>query len=285
MENDRSDGRFQELQEALTKANEKYNEKKLMLNNALKDIEKLEMNNYALITMYTRLEQERDELKLENQSLISLNASMPQRKVSKGKFSADLPVMFHGIAGSVSRKVLLCCDRETKELDVIGENLRRNWRRRGEDATGEGIRASSDTKVVPSSPFKLADRRQYFTPSFQNEKEMVINMVNEEMASPTWTSHFPTDVHREECRRAICNNLQLKGQVKQTLSDRMSGRKRNARDKMFQLLGYFEILSGKSKTTNQHEDCERESQKREVHEKLVVKDHVVSDQYIYDFSV
>ena len=282
---DRSEQRFRELREELATANEKYNEKKAMLSNALKDNDKLEMNNHALITMYNRLEQERDELKLENQSLRSLNASVPHRKLSKKTFSADLPVMFHGIAGSISRKLLRWCDRETKEHDMMGDVLRRNWRRRSEQAIRGGITVSTETKLVPSSPLKLADRRQYFTPSFQNEKEMLIMMVDEEMESPTWASHFPTQMHKEECRRAICNNLQLKGQVKQTLSDRMSGRKRNARDKMFQLLGYFELLSRKSKTTNQHEDSERESQKREVHEKLVVKDHVVSDQYIYDFSV
>ena len=276
---ERSEERFVELREALVKANENYNEKKAMLSNALKDIEKLEMNNYALITMFNTLEKERDELRLENQSLRSLNSSAPRRKVSKGKFSSELPVVFHGIASNISRSILGCCDRETKELQVRGEDIRRNWDRRSEKARAEGISIGEGSKIVPTSPFHLADRRQYFTPSFQNEKEMLTMLVDEEISSTTWALHFPTEVHKEECRKAICGDVQLTAQIKQTLSDRMSSRKRNARDKLFQFLGYLLLLSRKSKTGTAHEENERKQQKREIQEKFVVRNGTV-----YDFS-
>ena len=273
-----------DLREELSSLKEKFNEKKTMLKKALTDIETHEMNNKAMVTMFTRLEQERDELKLENMSLKRMNAAIPHRKAPKSKYSSDLPVMFQGIATSISKNILRWCDRETKELEVMGDALQRNWHRRSEKAIGDGIKITNSDVIVPKSPLKVADCRQYYTPSFQNEKELLMMMTDEEMASAMWYSHFPTEKHKDDCRKIICDDNQLKAQVKQTLSDRMSARKRNARDKLFQFLGYFLVLSRKSKSVNEQEESERRSQKEEIHEKFVVKEVIVGDEVFYDFS-
>lgn len=273
-----------ELREELSSLKEKFNEKKTMLKKALTDIATHEMNNKAMVTMFNRLEQERDELKLENISLKRLNAAIPRRKAPKTKYSSDLPLMFQGIATSISKNILRWCDRETKELEVMGDALQRNWHRRSEKAIGDGIKITDSDVIVPTSPSKVADCRQYYTPSFQNEKELLMMMIDEEMASTMWYSHFPTEQHKDDCRKIICDDSQLKAQLKQTLSDRMSARKRNARDKLFQFLGYFLVLSRKSKSANEQEESERMLQKEEIHEKFVVKEVIVGDDIFYDFS-
>ena len=250
-----------ELREEVSSLKEKFNEKKTMLKKALSDIATHEMNNKALVTMFNRLEQERDELKLENISLQRLNAAIPRRKAPKNKYSSDLPVMFQGIATCISKNILRWCDMETEELEVMGNDLQSNWHRRSEKAIGDGIKITNSDVIVPRSPLKVADDRQYYTPSFRKEKEFLMMMIDEEMASAMWCFHFPTEQHKDDCRKMICDDIQLKGQMKQTLSDRMSARKRNAKDKLFQFLGYFLVLSRKSKSANEQEERERTSQK------------------------
>ena len=126
----------------------------------------------------------------------------------------------------------------------------------------------------------IARQRSYFTGSFRTEKDMLLMMVKEELNLLTWASHFTDEEQRDACCEEVMNGGVLQNRIKQTLSDRIGGSKRNARDKLLQSLGYSYLLSTRSKPSNEMEERKKEKQRQEFHDKFAVK-----QGNGYDFSI
>ena len=115
----------------------------------------------------------------------------------------------------------------------------------------------------------IAERRAYYTPSYNTEKNFLLEMVRDEYNSGKWESLFQEPGQLKACEDAISEDRGLGMRLKQTLSDSLGGRKRNAKDKLFQRLEYFYLLSRHPKPKNDRERAEMTKQKSEAVQKLL----------------
>ena len=115
----------------------------------------------------------------------------------------------------------------------------------------------------------IAERREYYTPSYNTEKNFLLEMVRDEYNSGKWDSLFQEDGQLKACEDAISEDRGLGMRLKQTLSDSIGGRKRNAKDKLFQCLGYSYLVSRHPNPKNDRERAEMTKQKNEAVQKLL----------------
>ena len=257
---------------------------KQLVNKYKTKLKKSEENNVQFTLMNKLMIEQLDiakteirTLKAENESLRAFTINTEgrgttpvQKKQSRGKrYEIGVDVTFLGIATTIERKLLHWCHRETKELQHTGEELKRLWRRRGIRCERNGIAGERSNLHIPFPPMVIAERREYYTPSYSSERSFLLEMVRDEYNSGKWESLFQEEGQLRACEEAISADRGLGMRLKQTLSDCIGGRKRNAKDKLFQCLGYSYLVSRHPKPKNDLEHAEMRKQKNEAVEKLL----------------
>ena len=179
------------------------------------------------------------------------------KKPSRGRrYGIEVDVNFLGIATTIEKKLLHWCHGETKELQHMEDDLERLWRRRGILCETNGISGESGNFYIPFPPMLIAERREYFNPSCNSERSVLLEMVQDEHRSGKWESFFQEPGQLKACEDAIADDRRLRMRLKQTFSYCLGGRKRNSKDKFFQCLGYSYLVSRHPKPKNDQECAE-----------------------------
>ena len=183
---------------------ERINELKQELLQTKEELTSSELQRKGNSFTLSNLTEQNNRLKLENENMKSMTVQTQSEQVDKNrrpkdlssKFADKVPIMFQEIATNDNSRILEWCDKETKEIEFVGEPLRRNWNRRSEQGMQNGIDLSNGSKIIPTASLRVAAHRSSFTPSLRSEKDMMLMIVNEELNSMTWASHFVEAKHR-----------------------------------------------------------------------------------------
>jgi len=210
------------------------------------------------------LHQTVDELVTKNQEL----SGRGTRNTSK-KLMDSIPKEFLGIALAVEKRLTDYAVDETRELVPFKRPMTRNWRGRGEISSGHGVVVLGGQRLVPTSPFRVAARGTYFTPSVESEVEVLEFIVNEELKGGTWGAIFPDEEACKDVRTVLGACGAMKSKLKQVLSDTSSGRKRAARDSFFVSYGYHRLHSRHS--SNAADETRLRDEEMELVKSKVVK--------------
>lgn len=270
-----------ELRAEIAQLKQRVNEYKRKVSEADQDRECLQILNRAAVSDLKTSRAETVTLRMQNESLkasrdINIASRRGVRSTSGSgtgnricEISVDM--QFVGIAEGVIRQMLVWAQREVSELRPELILPARNWRNRAETGVEMGIPfvAGSEEMCIPYPPLLLAGRREYYTPSFRDEKDFLSGIVRQALSSPRWSSVFTTDCVKKECEIALLEDRFIRKKMKQTLSDALSKKKRDARDKLFQSLGYTMLLSRKSSLAPGFEMEEKVRQKEDAEKKLL----------------
>lgn len=144
-----------------------------------------------------------------------------------------------------------------------------NWNNRTKLSPDGKLGALEDKgrEVVHFNPMHVARQRQFYTPSITHDRELLPLMVDLELENPRWAPIMNSG-QEQECRDTLASDRGLNEKWLHTLSESMSARKRNTRDKLLLSLGYTYLLSRKSGTVMEDENKECEAQRKEFVQKL-----------------
>ena len=190
----------------------------------------------------------------------------------------NVPTMFLGVAFKVQEMFPDWAHKETTELEHTSKSSKRRWEGRSEKIAltswlNEREGGNHVFKVLPKHPSSLAamgtsNSAPYFTPSYPTPKHMLCDIIEFCLNRHSVGGHINDDM-KADCIEALSNNKKLRSRMNQLMSDSVTTRKRNARDKLFFQLGYTLLISRKGSGGNEEEKAERNLQRTEALKKLV----------------
>lgn len=191
-----------------------------------------------------------------------------RNKGGRRKYTLDVESRFRGPALLVAANIPFLCIRETQEFVLESTTPERNWTFRCEESVqGSGLLKIGDGWYAPSCPIEVALRREYFTPSYVDDVEILKLAVEMELSRTVWDNVY-LEKDKEDILHACTFDKFLRERTRQSLSDAISARKRNAKDKLLEALGYTHLVSRlRLRTTLAHVE-ERDRQKREAFTRL-----------------
>ena len=232
--------------------------------------------NKALTTEIVALEAKVKTLQAENASLtaIARTGRISDHGGGKSKIQKAIPVKYLGVLRAVEENLTKWCKNETMELDPIAEQTQRRWTGRTiEVEPVEGaLWSENGVGYIATPPGYIIKNLQWYTPSYRDESDLLNDLVRHVLRQSPWCDVFSDEEQRVCCQEAVAGSKELKVKVTQKLSDVMSARKRNARDRLFGSLGYTKLMSRCTMLTTRAEMDEREDQKREASEKLLKRE-------------
>lgn len=173
----------------------------------------------------------------------------------------NTPPSFLGITFSMDRDIVKWAGAEVLELLPFVEECVRNWAGRSTITVNDPfvINLTSGQQVVPLSPFLIATRPSYFTPSIVAEVDVLTSLAQRLLDMPEWNSIYDSEERRVEVLSFLKTHPVLRSRLKQSISDCASKLKRNARDVLFNLYGYSRLLSRYTAPTGEGKEAlERE---------------------------
>lgn len=263
---------------------EAENNKLLQTNNALKqdlvkvreELKKAEVSNLALSVAFATVRKDLATSTTENESLriahrdfllsTSGGSTSSKKRRIDDSVMAEMDMKDVGIMTLVHKRMHSWALRETSEMDFGEGYFGRRWENRSFLSSLYGLRKDNHDKLlVPIPPNVTATRREYFKPSFLSVRDMVFNIVTEQLKLPTWNGAYDDPSASTAIASRFADMKSIQNKLKQTLSDVMSGKKRLARDCLFSILGYDLLLSrapgavgdGPSTVTEQIEDARK----------------------------
>ena len=265
---------------------ERLNRYKVQLQELKVELRTQKVLNIAVTEEVARLKETITRLEQENESLRAVATTTepvvtadgePVRSTQRPKqkrYEMKVPIRFLGIASSIERSILAWCRRETMELVACTNENTREWKGRSTSVTTYGFTTESfeggrRTMFVPFAPWDVAEKGDYYISSYESEIDLIAAMARKELEKDRWSSLFPDEDLRKECIEEVCKDRGLRSRARQMLSDCVGGRKRNARGKLLQFLGYSGLVSRSPKPRTVEEMEERNRQKEEVVEKLL----------------
>ena len=179
------------------------------------------------------------------------------------KYDIQVKEVFKGVALGVYHNMIDIAKREISEFLFDKKEMKRNWNNRCEllldERHEEGLVLVAENKpAVPKSPDVLLSSLLVYTPSFTNGADGLLRKAaEEEIRLPMWNA-LKESGQAEECVANVCQDLCLKQRMRQTLSDVAGVRKRNAREKLFFLLGYDALWKRIKETAENAEEIQKQ---------------------------
>ena len=265
---------------------ERINRYKVQLQEVKIELRTQKVLNTAVTEEVARLKETIARLQQENESLRAVATTTEpvvtedgeaERSIQRPKqkrYEMKVPIRFLGVGSSIERSILSWCHRETMELVAITNENTREWKGRSNPVTTYGFTTESfeggrRLMFVPFAPWVVAEKGDYYISSYENEMDLIAAMAKKELEKDRWSSLYPDEDMRKECIEEVCKDRGLRSRARQMLSDCVGGRKRNARDKLLQFLGYSGLVSRSPKPRTTEEMEEKKRQKEEVVEKLL----------------
>ena len=210
-----------------------------------------EVSIKALESEVMRLDCKSTELRGTVQSLGILNEEllkkMSESNKSRGKYVdrmiSQVPTKYLGIGLAVDQRIQKWGSKETCELDPFCDGKVRNWTNRAEIVSEHGIKVLDGTMIVPTPFTVLCSGNNIYVPSVNSERDMICLLLRKEMSAGESVQIYPSEESRNAVVEAFCKVGTLEGRMRQLLSDFCSGRKRAAKDRCFEALGYSSLLS------------------------------------------
>jgi len=248
------------MEESATRSNELKNEKFALKNDVMhKDnqILYLQVEN-------TKLQKQIREEKQLSDGLRSLNAQL-EAKMSTRVGGSNMKSFFKrlektidkrylSLACSVERHVSKLLPSETMEIEyTVEEKKVRKWDCRMEVVSEHGIEIKNRQTgkmhlIVPTFFEKvMLSRDSFYLPSFVSNEVVLRTVVLEVLLEPEWVNFRTTEEVKTETVTEISTNAVMLANMRQKISDSISGRKRNSRDELFQQLHYFSLKSAHDK--------------------------------------
>lgn len=109
------------------------------------------------------------------------------------------------------------------------------------------------------------------TTSVLNDRELLKKVMENEICPENWLSLFKADF-QNSCMESLLHDRGLLEKLRQRLSDVVGVRKKNARDNLFQGIGYSLLFSRKAKCSTDVKKTDRDEKKTEGLNKLFKED-------------
>lgn len=144
---------------------------------------------------------------------------------------------------------------------------RKWWGRIVECSTDAYIVRCGTTQFVPMNPMRIAGKGEMYTSSVGDIGGFIRDGVENILKGPEFPELQSTQ-GREDCMGALQKDKGLCDLVRHTISDTVTSRKKNARDTLFQRLGYTWLPSRQRAPVTPSDKDALKKQIREVREKF-----------------
>lgn len=227
------------------------NEYKVSANERAREVLNKEVLIKALQAEVMRVDKINIELKGTVHSIQKLNQEllkkMSDNNKSRGKYvdrmMKQVPAKYLGIALAVDQMMQKWCCKETCELDPNADRNVRLWTNRAEVVLQNGIKMQDGSMIVPTPYTFLCNGNNIYVPSINTEKDIICSLLRTELSSGESLQIYPCEPSRNAVVEEFYKIGTLESRLKQLLSDFCSGRKRAAKDRFFEVLGYSSLLS------------------------------------------
>jgi len=223
------------------------NEYKVRCSNLEEKCGSLEVQVRVLTEAVRTAQASASEKRLEKlvEDLLSKNHELSQKgtRTTNKRILQSIPKGYMGIAMAVEKRLSTFALDETREVVPFKGSNDRHWDGRGTMVDRHGADLGNGVKVVPTSPFVVASRGAYYTPSIPCEVDIIRFLVDAEMGENDWSDVFSDEDAKSTMVGVLSSNNALKTKLKQSLSDHSSSRKRTARDCFLAAHGYNRLHS------------------------------------------